>query len=122
MAVSRLSKFFGSHLILASVESETPRSAIHFIPKSRCTQLNKNKIVLKIKISILFLVCCIQLQAQKNIFCKFPYIEIVNQDYSVEQLLSDLQWETLKIFCDTTEGHYAYVTNEVNTTTYRYVK
>ena len=41
MAVSRLSKVSVSHLFLAPVERETLRSAIHFIPKNRCSQSKK---------------------------------------------------------------------------------
>jgi hypothetical protein len=43
MAVSRLSKVYCSHASLASVECDSLRNAIHFIPKNRCKQLKQRE-------------------------------------------------------------------------------
>ena len=56
------------------------------------------------------------------IFGELPLENNNEQPILTSDLLNLIKWESLKQFCDTTEGHYAYVRRDSLLTKYEYVK
>ena len=76
----------------------------------------------KYLIIINFLFFIWEINAQNSLFAKFPIIDSTQTSIDAEELLEELNWEGIKKYCDTTEGHYARI-NETNyTKTYKYTK
>lgn len=80
--------------------------------------MNQARILLLVIISI----CCNEHYAQNSIYLNFPTIDSLKKSINSEEILSEINWLDLKIFCDTTEGHYAYESHGELFDTYRYVK
>lgn len=55
-------------------------------------------------------------------FGKFPFDESDSTAVSTSELLNRLNWKSLKVFCDSTEGHYARVYQDSLIAEYQYTK
>lgn len=71
---------------------------------------------------IIFLICILEINAQNSLFLNFPTIDSNRTSIEAKELLEELNWENIKKYCDTTEGHYARIIENQLTTTYKYTK
>ena len=71
---------------------------------------------------LIFLYFVWEINSQNSLFTNFPIVDSTQISIDGEKLLGELNWERVKLFCDTTEGHYARKYENEYTTTYKYTK
>ncbi len=58
----------------------------------------------------------------QSLYGEFPVNKQSSRPILTADLLKDLNWEQIKSFCDTTEGHYAWILKDSLITEFRYTK
>lgn len=80
--------------------------------------MKSNRILLEIIMTLSGVV----LYSQNSIYLNFPTIDSTQSSIIGEQVLSEINWASLKAYCDSTEGHYARESHGEVFETYSYVK
>lgn len=74
---------------------------------------------------ILLIICGVNLHVTaQQIFdlTKLPNDNTSTKSILIQDVLNNIGWESIKLFCDSTEGHYAYIRKDSLLVTYEYVK
>lgn len=71
---------------------------------------------------MLMIIVGVNVYSQNSIYLNFPIIDSTQSSIIGEQILSEINWLSLKAYCDTTEGHHAREDHGDLFETYSYIK